>query len=44
MAESRVAIGHLLDLPDLEIEPFEYDGMANLRGPFHLPLRWNTGR
>jgi cytochrome P450 len=42
VAEATVAVNTVLDLPDLAVKPFEYEGMAVLRGPVHLPLRWST--
>ncbi|ODU04513.1 MAG: hypothetical protein ABS81_09570 [Pseudonocardia sp. SCN 72-86] len=40
MAEAGVALNALLDLPDLRLGAFEFEGMPGLRGPFSLPLEW----
>ncbi len=42
VSEATVAVNTVLDLPNVEVEPFDYEGMAVLRGPMHLPLRWTT--
>ncbi len=44
VAEARVALNALLDLPDLRLGAFEYEGMPALRGPHSLPLEWTAHR
>lgn len=42
VAEATVAVNTVLDLPGLSVDAFAYEGMAVLRGPTHLPLRWTA--